>query len=370
MSKLAFLLTAHAADDERVWYHQACALQKVGVEVVVIAPKANFISEPAFVLYDADRYKRVKLIHHLASILSDVKPDVIIADTPMAIRGAQTYRRKSKTSCRILYDITEWYPSKKNLHMLSGIERVAKYVALCLFNWGVNCNTDGFIFGEEDKAKPFRRFFPKRPYVFTSYYPALNYLESFPPRDISQELRLFYSGNLSEEKGFPNVLKAAVWIARFNPNVHVVLNVLSPETLPQPPAIPANLTLNISPYIPFEQFCRTAADNDIFMDLRATDTENQRCLPIKLFYFMAMGRPVIYSDLKAITKGCPEIESFGHLVNPKNAESIVDIVDEYLKNPLLYQQRCQQARELAGQKYNWQAIESDFVRFILQDEQH
>ena len=368
MKKIVFLLTTHAADDERVWFHQAQSLQNNGGQVLVIAPKSNAVSAPNILLYDAVKYKRKSLMRHLATLLAEVHPDVVIGDTPMALRSAQLYRRKTKQKCRILYDVTEWYPSKKNLYMLSGIEKAAKFVALCLFNWSVNCRTDGFIFGETDKAVPFRRLFPRRPYVNTCYYPDLQYVNMLPPQELSHRLRLFYSGNLSEEKGFPNVLKAAVWIARFNPEVSVSLNVFSPETMEQEPSLPANLKLSITPYQPFEQFCKLAADHDIFLDLRSTDAENQKCLPIKLFYFMAMGRPVIYSDLKAIVKGCPEIEQFGHLVNPYLTESIVDIVNLYIKNKELYIQHCEAAHRLAEQKYNWKAIESDFVRFILQHE--
>jgi len=370
MKKIVFLLSAHAADDERVWYHQTKSLQNAGGQVYVIAPKTNGVSAPNILLYESTKYKRIGLMRHLASLLPDLQPDVVIGDTPMAVRAAQIYRRKSKSTCSILYDITEWYPSKKNLRWLSGVEKAFKFVAMSVFNWCVNCRTDGFVFGEEDKALPYKRVFPRKSFVNTSYYPDLQYVEARMPRNLSEDLRLFYSGNLTEEKGFPNVLKAAVWIARFNPKVSVTLNVFSSDTWAQESSLPDNLKLNISPYQPFEQFCKLAAENDVFLDLRSTDAENHKCLPIKLFYFMAMGRPVIYSDLKAIRKGCPEMERFGHLVRPNDAEAIVDIVNAYLKNGDLYRQHCAAARQLAEQKYNWKAIEADFVRFILQDEQY
>lgn len=370
MKKIVFLLTAHAADDERVWFHQAKSLQNAGGEVSVIASRTNFDIIPNTFLYDANKYKRKSLIRYLASLLSLLHPDVVICDTPIALHAAQKYRRKSKSACRILYDITEWYPSKKNLRMLSGVKKSMKIVATSLFNWYVSCRTDGFIFGEEDKAVPYRRFFSRKPFVYTTYYPDLQYVDMLPFHDLSQDLRLFYSGNLTEEKGFPNVLKAAIGVARINPKINVILNVLSPDKRIRGITLPGNLTLNFSSNLPFEQFCKVAAENDIFFDLRVTDAENQKCLPIKLFYYMAMGRPVIYSDLKAISKGCPEIEQFGHLVNPFDTETVVDIVNAYIQDKDLYQKHCDTARQLAERKYNWKAIEADFVRFILQDEQH
>lgn len=368
MKKIVFLLTAHAADDERVWYHQTRSLQNAGGQVFIMAPRSNAVTNECIHLYEADKYKRLGLMRYLANQLVDFQPDTIICDTPMALHAAQIYRRKNKAVCRILYDVTEWYPSKKNLNLLSGIEKAAKWLTLSVFNFWVNRHTDGFIFGEEDKARPFRRLFPGKSFVNTSYFPDLKYVELKDSRSLTQELRLFYSGLLTQEKGFPQVLKAAVWVARFNPSVKVRLKVLSSEQLPPQPAVPDNLKLEFSPYLPFEDFCQQLADHDLFFDLRSTDEENQRCLPIKLFYYMAAGRPVIYSDLKAISKGCPEIEDFGHLVNPFDTEAIVDIVNAYVKDENLYRKHCSTARQLAEQKYNWKAIESDFVRFILQNE--
>ncbi|MBO4504085.1 MAG: glycosyltransferase [Bacteroidales bacterium] len=365
--KVVFLLTAHAADDERVRHHQLPSLRARGAEVTVMAPRAGLDPDASDIIYHA-KPSRARTVRHVASLLTPLHPDVVVGDTPMALRCALRYRREQRTDCCIIYDITEWYPSKKNVRNLSAVRKVLKFMAMSCLNAWTNLFTDGFIFGETYKARPFLRLFPHRPFVLTSYYPDLQFIDMQEPRTLESDLHLFYSGSLTEEKGFFRVVEAAKIVAARHPNMSVSLKVLSSDHLDAALDLPSNLRIEVSPYVPFRQFCHVAAEHDLFLDLRSTDIENQHCLPIKLFYYMAMGRPVIYSDLKAIRQGCPEIWQFGQLVNPYETNKVADCIDLYLRDDNLFQKHCATARKYAEQKYNWKAIENAFARFILQHE--
>ena len=72
-------------------------------------------------------------------------------------------------------------------------------------------------------------------------------------------------------------------------------------------------------------------DTDIFMDLRSIDFENSHCLPIKLYYYIALERPIIFSNLKAISKSI-NIQKFGKLVDPTDSNKIAKIILIYVKN--------------------------------------
>ena len=98
------------------------------------------------------------------------------------------------------------------------------------------------------------------------------------------------------------------------------------------------------------------------MDLRTADWENNRCLPIKIFYYLAAGRPVIYSNLKAIRKEIPEIESVGVLVNTQ--KDAVHAITDYTTCYKKYEKYCLRARELAENKYNWSKYEKLFADFV------
>lgn len=105
------------------------------------------------------------------------------------------------------------------------------------------------------------------------------------------------------------------------------------------------------------------ADTDIFLDLRSADFENRHSLPIKLFYYAALGRPVIFSDLKAIKKEV-KVDTFGFLVHPGSKEQIGKLILLYLNNHDLYYEHCLNARNLVETKYNWKKIEPALLEFI------
>ena len=113
---------------------------------------------------------------------------------------------------------------------------------------------------------------------------------------------------------------------------------------------------------PFEQFCEQIVQYDLFLDLRDIDFENTRCLPIKLFYYMACGRPSIYSNLTAIRKGVAQIDDCAFLVD--DIEQATQAMLQYISNPTLYKRHSQRALELSQQQYNWQSIKIRLTQLI------
>ena len=109
-----FLQTAHSAFDDRIYYHQRVSLEKAGHKCAF----ANFVKE-----------------------VKDI-PQIIICDTPKAIWEA----RKAFKNSHIVYDITEWYPSKKNLRNISPWLRPLKWCVLVIANIYAGWVVDAFIF--------------------------------------------------------------------------------------------------------------------------------------------------------------------------------------------------------------------------------
>ena len=128
-----------------------------------------------------------------------------------------------------------------------------------------------------------------------------------------------------------------------------------------------NIKRNISVSFPgkqeFTDFTGSINDTDIFLDLRKVNFENNYSLPIKLFYYAALGRPVIISDLKAVRRDV-EIQKFGFVVNPEDTGEIIKIITGYFNNPGLYLEHCNNARRLAEEEYNWGKVTAEFLSFI------
>ena len=104
---------------------------------------------------------------------------------------------------------------------------------------------------------------------------------------------------------------------------------------------------------------------DLCFDLRTISLEHTYSLPIKLFYYLACGRPVIYSKLKSLTTFFSNLP-FVHLVEPSDTEKIANIMINYINNQEIYTKHCKMALNLSSEKYNWDKIKCDFIEFIQQ----
>lgn len=326
---IIFLQSAHTRHDERVCFHQANILKQEGHHVDI---------------YDIDDFDTFTL----------KEADIYLVDTPKALWKVR------KTKAKIIYDITEWCPSKKNLHYVK-FGKITKFILLIILNIWAGYRTDAFIFGEEDKAIPFRYLFSKKPFIFLSYYPDLRYIEPQPIRNIQLECHILYAGALNQEKGWDNVLASMQSVALQNPETRFYLDVITQDTWLKS-SIPSNLNINILPIIPFEDFCKKITTYDLFLDLRKIDCENNRCLPIKLFYYMACGRPSVYANLNAISKGVKEIQECVKLVN--TSLQAADAITNYINNNQLYLSHCHRARQLSEEKYNWENIKHLLIQLI------
>jgi glycosyltransferase involved in cell wall biosynthesis len=303
-------------------------------------------------------------------ILQEVKPDLIICTDPSAVHTAYHYRKSQNRELRIVYDVTEWYPSKKDLSRHTLPVRILLFPGYIFDNLLAGARAGAFIFGEWYKSRPFRIFFPRKEHIYVGYYPSLDYIPYTKPVPPEKVLHLSYSGKLSREKGFGHFLEVVERLGQKRSMPEIRLRIIGwyeegkekkiyEKRLS---ALKKHIRVEMHPFTDFRTFLRLISDTDIFLDLRATDPENQRCLPIKLFYAAAFGRPVIYSDLMAIRKEV-EIDRFGFLTDPADRDRVVSLLEKYIDDPELYLHHCRNARELAEKKYNWEAIKEEFISF-------
>ena len=95
--------------------------------------------------------KRAK-INYFREQLVQFDPEIVICSEPLPIIASFKFKSKSKPSCKIIYDVTEFYPSKKNLQGTKGLKRfVLKCIMKC-WNRYASGKVDAFIFGEHKDA--------------------------------------------------------------------------------------------------------------------------------------------------------------------------------------------------------------------------
>ena len=372
LKKIVILNTWHNSFDDRVFYHQAKTLAENGFEIQIISTKDNCqkkVENISINSFDDNKFKRKDKIAKITNLLTLFSPDVIICDSPLAVFASNKYKKRKKV--KIIYDITEWYPSKIHLKNKNGYQKMLKYILCVFINLFAGFKSDSFIFGEYYKSIEFRKLFFWKQYLKLPYYPNVNYIQYYPFEKITTEINILYSGKINSDKGIDSVIGAIKIAAQKCPEIQfklkIIGNLLSEEDQYLFNGLVSELNKNIHiskiNSLPFLDFCKTIGKTDLFIDLRKIDFENTHCLPIKLFYYLACGRPVIYSSLKSIKK---EIENFnfGYLSDPSDMHSIAGHIMDYITHPDIHSEHAKNALIASKSIYDWNLIDKKFISFI------
>ena len=112
--------------------------------------------------------------------------------------------------------------------------------------------------------------------MYLTYYASIGKVRRFPMKDsLRKECVLYYSGNMTAEKGFFRVLDAVETVARKKTETQFVFRVVSSSVF-KFRNLPQNVKVEIISWQPFEVFCETVGQADLFFDLRDDDMENNK----------------------------------------------------------------------------------------------
>lgn len=372
--KVLFLNTTHYSLDDRVFYHQAKCLNESGFQVQITSTKealTESIEDIIINSYNDINLTQKEKINQIVKHIRIFKPTIIICDSPLSVLASNIYKNRNKVNVSVIYDITEWYPSKKNLNNTSAFFKPIKFILLFIAFIAAGYRSNGFIFGEHYKSLIFRNLFFWKKHIFLSYYPDLKYIELHKLNDNRKVFNILYSGNINIEKGIDSVIYSVDNCAKNNPETLINLKIIGNfptekdrnhfEKIKN--SISRNIQIKISNNLPFIDFCKEIGKYDLFLDLRKKDLENTHCLPIKLFYYLACGRPVIYSNLNSLKYEINEF-NFGYLYDPKDYSAIGSCISSYISNKNDYQRHASNALLISRKKYNWAFIKNDFVTFV------
>lgn len=371
MPKVLFLTTSHSYNDDRIFYHQAKALRDNGYEVKICSLYAAYkgvidgIEIESYAILEESIEKKMETFR---KVCNNFQPQAIICSEPLAVVASKKFVKKHNASC--IYDITEWYPSMSMLDRYRFPAKIFQAVKFSLIQWCAGFLSTHLIFGETTKKFPLAYFFCFKKQMILPYYPDPVYISENIKNLESNAIILCYTGQISKDKGIENFFKAIDLLRQKVPALHIKILIIG-STVQESDELYFSALLKkysfddieIRKPAAFERFTEALADADVCFDLREINFENNHSLPIKLFYFMGAGKPVIYSNLKGIRKHLGTL-SFGSLVDPQNAEAISEIVLNYVRNPELYHLHALNARNEFEGKYNWRTIKDSFVDFV------
>ncbi|MCE4066510.1 glycosyltransferase [Chryseobacterium gleum] len=371
MPKVLFLTTSHNYNDDRIFYHQAKALRDEGFEVKICSLYTLYsgiidgIDIESYAVLEESIEKKMETFR---KVCHTFQPQCIICSEPLAVVAVRKYVKQYKAAC--IYDVTEWYPSMSMLRKYRFPVKIFQAVKFSLVQLYAGFLSTRFIFGETTKKFPLAYFFGFKKQMILPYYPDAIYIRESVKQLEPGRITLCYTGQISKDKGIDNFFKAVDKLRQKASSLHIRILIIGSAVEENDKLYFSSLLkkytfddIEIRKPTDFEQFTEELADADICFDLREINFENNHSLPIKLFYFMGAGKPVMYSNLKGIRKHMGEL-SFGSLVNPHDADGISDIIINYIMNPELYHAHALNAGKEFKEKYNWEMIKDSFVDFV------
>jgi glycosyltransferase involved in cell wall biosynthesis len=226
------------------------------------------------------------------------------------------------------------------------------------------------IIGEIAKKKRYNLLANSKPKTIIGYYPVLKYFNYKKPDLSKEEIILGYAGVITFERGIINLLKVTKSIADKFPQKKFKLLLFGKFTyqneeveFKQEISPIDNLEVEFANWTDYDKMSSVIEGMDICFDLRIRNFIYSSSLPIKIFEYMACGKPFIYSDIKPIRDEM-DCNKFGFLVNPENESEIIQAIETYLNNPNLADQHSINARKNIEESKNWESESKRLIELV------
>ncbi len=369
--RICLVTSGHPPFDERIFWKFGQSLNKNGFSVSIICSTEQInktIDEINIKGFDGYSYNKRKKIDSFYGLITKSNPDIIICSEMLPVFAALKFKKKS-SNAKIILDITEWFPENV-AYKFNGVNRWIKYFQLLLPYFFVLQKVDHLIVGEDSKKKRYDFFANSKPKTIIGYYPVLKYFNYKKP-DLSKEEIIFgYAGVITFKRGINKLLDVSISIADKFPQKKFKLLLFGRFTyqgeeieFKKKAFTINNLEVEFAEWTDYDKMSSVIERMDICFDLRIRNFIYSNSLPIKIFEYMACGKPFIYSDIKPIRDEI-DYEKYGFLVNPDNESEIVKAIESYLNNPKLAEENSVNARKLIEENKNWENESKKLIEMV------
>jgi len=371
-NKVVTLSSGHLPKDERIFSKIGFSLSTKGYSVVICTSTEELNTSEKSILFDcfnAEKLTKREKINKFFSLLSSHSPDIIFCCEPLPLLAAHQFKKRIKSSCIIISDITEWYPENVAFKY-RGLEKWLMYIGLYFFNFYTTNLADALIIGEEGKKKRYDLLAPFKMKEIVSYFPRLEYFSLSDSKPINGEINLGFTGILSELRGFNKFLHIIEMLKKKHTQIKWKLSIAGKfltdtdeKSFSDWRTVNPEIEIDFSTWLPYDQLHSKLKQVDLFLDLRKLDFVFNNSLPIKIFEYMALGKPVIYSNAASLRKFFGDL-SFGKLVDPTNDDEIISAIEFYLLNSEERVRHGLLGRKLVEEQYQWKYCETRLLHFL------
>lgn len=360
--RICLVTSGHPPMDDRIFWKFSKSLSKAGYSVTILCSTENLQKNDSLIElvgFDGLKLTKQKKIKRFYDHLLEIKPDLIICSEILPVISALKYK-KINPSVKIFLDITEWFPENVAFK-LKGINKWIKYAQLFIPFIYLLQKVDHLIVGEKTKLARYNFLAPTKSKTIVGYYPVLKYF-NYSPLDLTKkEIVLGYAGVITFERGIKTLLNVSRAIAKKYPDKKIVLLLFGRftyknEELEFRELIKSfnEVEIRFEDWKDYDKMSSIIGKMDICFDLRIRNFIYSNSLPIKIFEYMACGKPFIYSDIKPIRDEI-DYTKCGFLVDSQNEKEIVNVVSNYLDNPALAVDHSKNARRIIEYGKNWES---------------
>lgn len=369
--RICLVTSGHPPMDDRIFWKFSKSLAEAGYEVSILCSTESFDKkEPGIIIIGFDGYhlSKSEKIKRFSEHLHKIKPDLIICSEILPIISSLK-NRQVNPSVKIILDITEWFPENVAFK-LKGISRWLKYLQLFLPYTYLLQKVDHLIIGEKTKLARYNFLAPTKSKTIIGYYPVLKYFNCNPPDLTKKVIVLGYAGVITFERGIKTLLNVSKAIADKYPYKKIELLLFGKFTYPNEELEFKDLIKNLNnievqfeDWKDYDKMVAIIERMDLCFDLRIGNFIYKNSLPIKLFEYMACGKPFIFSDIKPIRD---EIEflNCGTLVDPQNENEIIKAAANYIDDPNIVNEHSKNARRIIENEKSWESESSKLLALV------
>ncbi|HKI79624.1 MAG TPA: glycosyltransferase [Ignavibacteriaceae bacterium] len=371
IKKVALVTTGHPPLDERIFWKFAISISSNGYDTVIFCSTENISikKENVFIKgFSDDTLSRKEKLNRLFSLIREFKPDLIICPEVSAIIPAYKYKKTDNNKCKIVSDVTEWYPENVAFKK-SGILKILNYLSLFAGNIFLTNKCDSIISGEKSKLNRYKIISPFKRKIIIRYYPVIKYFR-YSPTPIKDELILCYAGLINFSRGIIELLHVAEKLADAHPGLQIKLRLVGKFQSKNEENEFNNIIRNkksiqieLREWTEYKNISENLADVHICFDLRKRNYIYNNSLPIKIFEYMACGKPFIFTDVKPIRDEM-KADNFGFLADPDNKDEIVKLIEKYLNDKTLYLEHSKNGRMEIERNKNWETESQKLLSLI------
>ena len=357
--RIAIITSGHSPYDDRIFWKFGITLSaKYNICIISSTEKINS-SLNNITLFGFNDFFNIKdKSDKFFELLKNFNPDLIICEEPITVFAARKFK-SIKDSVKIILDVTEWYPENIS-HKQRLFKAIVTYITLFSMNIVVSNLVDWIIIGETSKRKRYDLIAPFKPKSIIGYYPVLKYFNYHLPKFSGESINLCYAGVITFQRGIINLFRVAEILADKRPKIEVQLLIIGKFSYKDEEIEFNRLTdeqnkvkVSFKSWNTYNEFSENLKDADICFDLRERNFIYRKSLPIKIFEYMACGKPFIYSDINPIKKELGNIEC-GFLVDPNDLNEVVNKIEIYLDNESLLMNHARNGRLEIENGKNWE----------------